>query len=60
MRILYGRTGCSVATIAEEVNIGVWDTEFFSSFEEGEEVVYVRMDTAIRDLYGDDGDEDNR
>ena len=50
LRILGGGTGGSVTTIAEEMDINVWDFEPFRGLEKRKEVVDMGMDTSVRDL----------
>ena len=45
-----GRSGCGVATVAKEVNIGVRYALLFCGLEEGYGMTNVGVDTAVRDL----------
>lgn len=49
-RILGRRTGSGVTTIAEEVDVDVWDFELFRGLEESKEMMDMGMDSTIRDL----------
>jgi len=48
--VLYGGTRSSVPAIPEEVDIDMWDFELLRGLKKCEEVVYMGMDTTIRDL----------
>lgn len=46
-RVGRGGAGRGVASVAEEVDVDVRDADFFRGFEEGVEVVDVRVDAAV-------------
>ena len=53
LRILGGGTGSSVTAITEEMDIDVWNFEFLRGLKKCEEVIYMGMNTAVRNLQTD-------